>query len=439
MPGQKISSMTLVRDLQDIDQFPIARNGSTYKIAGASLASRVQLESLSAVIAEAFSSGSIAQNSTALLANLSSSVIFNPDFPLHGQVLTYDDSTETWVASASPGKNILPGGLDVAPYYILTYDPTTTSWVASAAPAGAGEVVIKGDGAPIGSVMFFAASSAPPGWIECAGQSLHKDTFIDLWKVIKYTHGYSAEGSYFNVPDLRGEFVRGWDHTRGIDNERTFGTHQKGSIAGDTSRIILSGVPLTETKQVLGFDSDVGNDYVGLQLPPLSSANYNMVIVNEDEPTNLPTLSAFLGVSRPRNVALLPCIKYAHYEGLNVLGLSAQEIIETVIGLSAYSLGTNQSWIELSASRLCGVTYTNTTLKPICVQVYYHSITRPLAGESSAVLSLSTINVDTKVTVYGSFGVGGISSNNLNFIVPPFWSYKVNTYSGDVNSWIELR
>jgi hypothetical protein len=51
MPGQKISTLAPVSDLQDTDQFPIARNGSTFKITGDKLASKTQLNSLSAAVA----------------------------------------------------------------------------------------------------------------------------------------------------------------------------------------------------------------------------------------------------------------------------------------------------------------------------------------------------------------------------------------------------
>jgi hypothetical protein len=51
MPGQKISTLAPVSDLQDTDQFPLARNGTTYKITGDKFASRTQFNSLSAVTA----------------------------------------------------------------------------------------------------------------------------------------------------------------------------------------------------------------------------------------------------------------------------------------------------------------------------------------------------------------------------------------------------
>ena len=54
MPGQKISSLTPVSDLQAADQFPLARSGSTYKITGDKFASKAQLDALSATAAGSF-------------------------------------------------------------------------------------------------------------------------------------------------------------------------------------------------------------------------------------------------------------------------------------------------------------------------------------------------------------------------------------------------
>jgi hypothetical protein len=432
MPGQKISTMTLVRELQDNDSFPIARNGSTYRISGASLASRTQLLNLSAYVTSTLATTSSIELLNLQVASLSSTSLKIPAGGQQGDVLVYDTYTETWVASAAPSglpkTNAKHGDT-------LVYNSITQAWMASSV-SFQNEKLYEGDGAPIGSVMYYATSTIPAGWLECAGQSLHKDTYIDLWNVIGYAFGYEAQGSFFRLPDLRGEFIRGWDHDKGVDDHRTFGTFQKGSVAGDTSRIVLSGVPLLSAKKVLGFDDDTGNDYTGITLPLLSSASYNIIMLDEEEQTNLPVLSAVIGVSRPRNVALMPCIKYAHYKGLTTVGLSAQHLINTILSLSAYSIGVNQTWQELSATRLCNVTYTNTTMKPIAVNVYYNPAVAPLIGPCSVTLSLSGKN---QTTIYGTYAYGGFSSSNLYFIVPPWWEYKVTTFENKFDSWVELR
>jgi len=85
-------------------------------------------------------------------------------------------------------------------------------------------------GIPTGTVVPYAANSAPSGWVICDG-SLYGRTALDpspqpnLFGVIGTTYGFTTI-SNFAVPDLRGMFVRGFDNGRGIDPLRVFGTTQ---------------------------------------------------------------------------------------------------------------------------------------------------------------------------------------------------------------------
>ena len=69
-------------------------------------------------------------------------------------------------------------------------------------------VEVGGGGlSPIGSVTMFAGSTVPSGWLECNGQAA-PTALADVLGTP-------------NVPDLRGEFVRGFDNGRGVDTGRT--------------------------------------------------------------------------------------------------------------------------------------------------------------------------------------------------------------------------
>ena len=69
-------------------------------------------------------------------------------------------------------------------------------------------------GAPIGAVMDYAGSSAPTGWLICAGQALSRTTYAALFAVIGTTYG-APDASTFNLPDLRGRVVAGRDVDQG--------------------------------------------------------------------------------------------------------------------------------------------------------------------------------------------------------------------------------
>ena len=79
---------------------------------------------------------------------------------------------------------------------------------------------------PTGSVHLMASTTAPSGYLKCNGAAVSRTTYADLFNEIGTAFGAGNGSSTFNVPDLRGEFVRGWDDSRGIDSGRNFGTAQ---------------------------------------------------------------------------------------------------------------------------------------------------------------------------------------------------------------------
>ena len=82
----------------------------------------------------------------------------------------------------------------------------------------------------VGVVAAFAQSAAPTGWLICDGSALNGSgtAYEPLWNVIGTTYGGSGQSS-FNIPDLRGEFLRCSDQGRGVDSGRSHGSTQ-----GDT-------------------------------------------------------------------------------------------------------------------------------------------------------------------------------------------------------------
>lgn len=80
--------------------------------------------------------------------------------------------------------------------------------------------------APAGQVATFARSSAPTGWLKANGAAVSRTAYAELFAAIGTTFGAGDGFVTFNLPDLRGEFVRGWDDGRGLDGGRTFGSVQ---------------------------------------------------------------------------------------------------------------------------------------------------------------------------------------------------------------------
>lgn len=69
----------------------------------------------------------------------------------------------------------------------------------------------------IGDIKPWPSEDLPSSgdWLECDGADLDRTTYADLFAIIGYTFGGS--GDTFNLPDLRGDSIRGWDHGRGLD------------------------------------------------------------------------------------------------------------------------------------------------------------------------------------------------------------------------------
>lgn len=71
-------------------------------------------------------------------------------------------------------------------------------------------------GVPAGSILPFGGTTAPGGFLMCDGTSYSNASYPNLFSAIGTAYG-AADGSHFNVPDLRGNFLRGTDHGAGQD------------------------------------------------------------------------------------------------------------------------------------------------------------------------------------------------------------------------------
>lgn len=143
---------------------------------------------------------------------------------------------------------------------------------------------------PAGAVFYFAASTAPTGYLKANGDTVPNGSgtvqgvtanFAALYAILGSTYGSAGK-----LPDLRGEFVRGWDDSRGVDTSRSFGSSQTDELKSHNHSI----TPSTMTGRSGGFSAGPGSQ-------PLSEETLSIGNTGGAE-------------TRPRNVALLACIKY---------------------------------------------------------------------------------------------------------------------------------
>ena len=86
---------------------------------------------------------------------------------------------------------------------------------------------------PIGSVLAFAYHqeefSLPLGWLACNGDYVPIDEYPKLGNLLQDTYG--TEYGTFKLPDLRGQFIRGWSAgSKEVDVGRVFGSLQEDAI-----------------------------------------------------------------------------------------------------------------------------------------------------------------------------------------------------------------
>jgi hypothetical protein len=79
---------------------------------------------------------------------------------------------------------------------------------------------------PAGTVGIFAMNAVPTGWLLCDGAAVSRTTWPNLFSAIGTTYGAGNGTTTFNVPDLRGQFIRGFDNGRGVDPGRALGSNQ---------------------------------------------------------------------------------------------------------------------------------------------------------------------------------------------------------------------
>lgn len=85
-----------------------------------------------------------------------------------------------------------------------------------------------------GVFKWFAGPTAPAGYLKCNGQAVSRATYAALFSAIGTRYGLGDGSNTFNLPDVRGNVIRGYDDGRGIDPARALGSEQLDQNKGHT-------------------------------------------------------------------------------------------------------------------------------------------------------------------------------------------------------------
>ena len=159
---------------------------------------------------------------------------------------------------------------------------------------------------PAGEISAFARTTPPEGWLVCDGSIVSRSTFARLFAAIGTTFGAGNGSTTFGLPDLRGEFIRGLDSGRGVDVGRALGTNQSSQNIAHTHNGQTS--PSGRHSHSFYLSSVTGaNSYPLGATGPLGT-NFSTSQGGEHV-HNFTTETSGGNESRPRNVALLYCIR----------------------------------------------------------------------------------------------------------------------------------
>ncbi|ARM70446.1 tail protein [Escherichia phage vB_EcoM_ECOO78] len=142
---------------------------------------------------------------------------------------------------------------------------------------------------PTGGIVYFPRSTAPTGWLKANGAAISRTAYANLFSVIGTIFGNGDGVNTFNLPDLRGEFIRGYDDGRGVDASRSLGSYQADEIKSHYHRL--------------------GSEFVANGAANLIADAWNQG-TSGNYPEGIGTGSTGGTETRPRNIALLACIKF---------------------------------------------------------------------------------------------------------------------------------
>lgn len=160
-------------------------------------------------------------------------------------------------------------------------------------------MIAEASALPVGTMVGFPVNKVPPGFLEVDGSVKSIAAYPDLAAFLGTAFNTGGEGAgNFRLPESRGEFLRGWDHGRGVDAGRAIGSYQLDALQNITGKV---GGQFRDTGDATGaFANSVvatGNT-AGTGQPAYTELDFDASLV-----------ARTASETRPRNLAVMWCIK----------------------------------------------------------------------------------------------------------------------------------
>nr|WP_252402529.1 phage tail protein [Escherichia coli] len=161
---------------------------------------------------------------------------------------------------------------------------------------------------PVGVPVPWPSATPPTGWLKCNGAAFSSEEYPELAKA------YPTN----KLPDLRGEFIRGWDDGRGVDGGRTLLTNQEHAVishnhgiptkVGSVTNIPYGIEQVISDETIFSSAKTVGVDYWSNSERVFT---YTSGGRNGAESVSSPDASSLIKETRPRNLAFAYIVRAA--------------------------------------------------------------------------------------------------------------------------------
>lgn len=139
---------------------------------------------------------------------------------------------------------------------------------------------------------MWPSATVPSGWLHCNGQSVNRNTYQDLFNVIGDDYG-ADDANHFDVPDMRGLFVRGWANGESEDPDRASRTNRGDGTTGDNIGTLQSDTNKSHTHSyndpVIGSHAGLKSDSHGtaVEYPTVNGGGTGSEGGTESRPKNI--------------------------------------------------------------------------------------------------------------------------------------------------------
>jgi phage-related tail fiber protein len=165
-------------------------------------------------------------------------------------------------------------------------------------------MIAQASALPVGATVAFPLDKVAPGFLELDGSVKSIAAYPDLATFLGTAFNKGDEGAgNFRLPESRGEFLRGWDHGRGVDAGRAVGSWQKGTMVSAD----ITGS--TDGLNVIGLGSLAAQPLASYGIDSIALADYPIQVASLPSAVSTSTQANVTGSTRPRNLAVMWCIK----------------------------------------------------------------------------------------------------------------------------------